>query len=396
VRAIKAVQQTYNPDGRVLQLLDQFRSMVNRCIRVGVQENLSSLKALSLKSYAQLSEYDGISYYKLCAISAATGILRNYHKAKRKNPRVKQPYARRLRLTTCYGFKIQDGKLLLPLHAREHLPILLTRHVQETIMGCQVRSVTITCDRISLAIARETADVKARGWVGIDRNLNNVTLAASDGSITTHDLTEAGRVKATYRQVRSRFRRYDHRIRKRIAEKYGGKEREKVKQILHQASKAIVQQAKQNQYGLVMEKLTGIRRLYRKGNGQGRVYRARMNSWSYGELQRQIEYKARWEGLPVIYVNPAGTSRKCSMCGSRMARIPEENRLLTCPSCGFTVDRDVNAARNILARGLRFSPVAHPVEAMVAEPKRRTVIRKVDGWELTTTTHTWTDNLTEP
>jgi transposase len=71
-----------------------------------------------------------------------------------------------------------------------------------------------------------------------------------------------------------------------------------------------------------------------------------------------------------------------------MARIPEEKRLLTCQSCGFRVDRDVNAARNILARGLRFSPVAHPVEAMVAEPRRRTVIRRVDGWELTTTTQT--------
>ena len=372
----------------MLQLLNQFRLMVNRCIRVGVQENLSSLKALSLKSYAQLSEYDAMSYYKLCAISAATGILRNYRKAKRKNPHNKEPHARRLRLSTCYGFKIQDDKLLLPLHARERLPISLTKHVQETIMGCEVRAVTITHNRISLAIAREVADVKVRGWVGVDRNVNNVTLAASDGSSTIRDLTEAGTVKATYRQIRSRFRRNDDRIRKRIAEKYGGKEREKVKQVLHHASKAIIQQAQQGQYGIVMEKLTGMRRLYRKGNGQGRGYRARMNSWSYGELQRQIEYKARWEGLPVIYVNPAGTSRKCSMCGSRMARIPEENRLLTCPSCGFTVDRDVNAARNILARGLRFSPVAHPVEAMVAEPKRRTVIRKVDGWELTMATQT--------
>jgi putative transposase len=255
-------------------------------------------------------------------------------------------------------------------------------------MGCEVRSVTITRDRLSLAIAREVADVNLRGWVGVDRNVNNVTLAASDGSITIRDLTEAGTMKATYRRVRSRFRRNDHRIRKRIAERYGFKEREKVKQILHHPSKAIIQQAKQDQYGLVMEKLTGMRRLYRKGSGQGRWYRARMNSWSYGELQRQIEYKARWEGLPVIYVSPAGTSRKCSMCGSRMARIPEENRLLTCPGCRFTVDRDVNGARNILARGLRFSPVAHPVEAMVAEPRRRTAIRKVDGWELTSTTHT--------
>jgi putative transposase len=362
VRAIKAVQQTYNPDNVMVHLLDQFRLMVNHCIQIGLAENVSSLKALSLKSYAQLSGYDVMSYYRLCAISAAAGILRNHRKAKRQNPHTKQPYARGLRLTTCYGFKIRDGTLLLPLRPRESMRILLTAHVQETIKGCEVRSVTITRDRLTLAIARDVTDVKVGGFIGVDRNLDNVTLVAVDGSVTAHDLSEATRIKATYRQVRSRFRRNDHRIRRTVTEKYGLKQREKVKQILHHASKAIVQQAQQNQRGIVMEKLTGLRKLYRRGNGQGRGYRARMNSWSYAELQRQVEYKARWEGLPVIYVNPAGTSRKCSRCGSRMARIPEENRISTCQGCGLTVDRDVNAARNILARGLRFGPFAHPVD----------------------------------
>ena len=368
----------------MLHLLDQFRLMVNHCIQIGLAENVSSLKALSLKSYAQLSAYEMMSYYKLCAISAAAGILRNYRKAKRQNPHTKQPYARKLRLTTCFGFKIRGCSLLLPLHPRESIRIPLNNHAQETIKGCEVRSVTITQDKLSLATAREVAYTKVRGLIGIDRNLGNVTLASADGSVTTHDLTEATRIKAAYRQVRSRFRRNDHRVNRTVTEKYGLKQREKVKQIMHHASKAIVQRAKQNQCGIVMEKLTGLRKLYRRRNGQGRGYRARMNSWSYAELQRQIHYKAQWEGLPVIYVNPAGTSRKCSRCGSRMARIPEENRRLTCQGCGFTVDRDVNAARNILARGLRFGPFAHPVEAMVAEPpKRRVVIRKVDGWELT-------------
>jgi transposase len=65
-----------------------------------------------------------------------------------------------------------------------------------------------------------------------------------------------------------------------------------------------------------------------------------------------------------------------------MARIPEENRTLKCPSCRVSVDRDVNAARNILERGVRFAPIALPVEAMVQEPSSK-VILKVDGSELT-------------
>jgi IS605 OrfB family transposase len=307
-----------------------------------------------------------MSYYKLCAISAATGILRNYRKAKRKNPQTKEPYARKLRLTTCYGIKIRDGSLLLPFRPRELIRIPLTPHVQATIKRRTVRSVTLTRDRLSLSIARQAVEIKPRGFIGIERNLDNVTLADTDGSIVKHDLAEATRAKAVYCDVRSHMRRNDVRIRHEVSRKYGCKQREKVKQILHHASKMIVQQAKEQQFGLVMERLTNIRRTYRRGNQQGRWYRGRMNSWSYGELQRQIEYKARWNGIPVIYVNPYGTSAKCSTCGHRMK--PEENRTLKCSSCRCTVDRDVNAARNILARGVRFAPIALPTEAMVQEP----------------------------
>jgi putative transposase len=365
LRVLKAVWQNYAPDDRVLWLLEQFRQMMNDSIQIGFVENVTSLKSLSLKAYRLLSGYDVASYYKLCAISAATGILHNYRKAKRQ-AKVRKPYARRLRLTTCYGFKIEDGILILPVRAGEHIMIPLSNHVQETVNGLAVRSVTMTEDGLCLAYAREIVPIEPRGFVGIDRNLDNVTTAMTGGEVNRIDLSEATRVKATYREVCRHVRRNDVRIRRQITRKYGRKQREKVQQILHHASKLIVMEAKEKQFGIVMEKLTGIRKLYRRGNGQGRFYRGYMNSWSYAELQRQIEYKAKWEGLPVIYVNPHGTSSKCSRCGSRIARVPEENRTLRCPSCGNIVDRDINAAKNILAKGaLRFGAIASAGEAMV-------------------------------
>ena len=215
--------------------------------------------------------------------------------------------------------------------------------------------------------------------MGIDRNLDNVTVVDSNGSTTRHNLSEATEIKAIYREVKSRLNRNDSRIRQRVYSKYGVRQRNRVRQLLHKTSKQIISEAKRRRSAIVMERLTGIRKLYRKGNGQGRVYRARMNGWSFAELQRQVEYKARWEGLPVIYVKPYGTSVKCSICGSRMK--PEENRQLRCHSCGFTVDRDVNAARNILAAGmraLRFGVVAPAGEAMVAVQRC-----PVDAGELT-------------
>jgi putative transposase len=350
--------------------------MVNDCIRIGLAENVTSLKSLSLKAYSVLA-YETPSYYKLCAISAAVGILRNYRRAKRKNPRTKTPYAKKLRLTTCYGFKIVDGAVRLSIRPHEYELIPLNKHTLKVLSepSLNIRSVTLTPSTIGISFSHETAEIECVGQLGIDRNLDNVTIAESKGETHAYDLSEATRIKSTYREVKSHLKRNDVRIRRKIFGKYGVKQRNRVKQILHRTSKDIVEKAKKSKSAIVMEKLTGLRKLYRRGNGQGRNYRAKMNSWSFGELQRQIEYKAKWEGLPIIYVPPQKTSSTCAICGSQ---IECTGRMVWCSNCQTLVDRDINAARNLAKRGLRFSPVEPPNEAMVAE-----ATRKVDGGQIT-------------
>jgi IS605 OrfB family transposase len=288
--------------------------MVNVCIAVGIEENVSSLKTLSLRSYHRLSR-DSLGYYRLGAICIATGILRNYRKARKKNPRTRVPHARKLMLTTCYGFKIQNRLLRLPVRPRHYVYVKLNHHTVNVLSGFDVRSVTLTSGAVSISYSKETVEVTPEGYVGVDRNLDNVTTASTDGTIRRFDISKATEVKADYRYVKSRFKRNDVRIRAQVFSKYGEKQRNRVQPLIHNVSRRIVDDAKTKQYGIVMERLTGMRRLYRKGNGQSRDYRARMNSWSYGELQRQIEYKARWEGVRVIYVPARNTSKRCSICG---------------------------------------------------------------------------------
>jgi len=367
MRAVKAVKQNYSPSNDLLGLIESFRCMINDCVRIGLENNTTSMKGLSLKAYRQLEGYEVMSYYKLTAISKAAGILANYRKAKRKGKRVKEPYASRPQLVSCYGIKIANGTLVLPMKETSAIQIPLTQHSLTVLAKFDVRSVTLTARNFSISYAKTVTETVPHGLIGVDRNLNNVTTADSEGHVQQLDLSEATQVKAQYREIKRHMKRNDVRVRRRVYSKYGELQRNRVQQILHHASKLIVQQAREHQHGIVMENIRNIRRLYRKGNWQGRKYRSVMNGWSYAELQRQIEYKARWEGLPVIYVPPQGTSVNCSICGSRMNPCkPEENRQLKCLSCGFTVDRDVNAARNILARGMRFMPVAPQVEAMVS------------------------------
>ena len=77
-------------------------------------------------------------------------------------------------------------------------------------------------------------------------------------------------------------------------------------------------------------------------------------SWS--EFVRQLEYKANWYGRELIGIDKwYPSSKRCSDCGYTMPKMPLNVRQWTCPECGSIHDRDVNAARNVLAAGLAVS-----------------------------------------
>jgi putative transposase len=285
MRAVKAVKQNYTPSLELLDLLDKFRRMVNDCTRIGLAENVTSMKALSEKSYHKLAKYDAPTQYRLTAISKATGILRNYKHILRRDPKAKKPYAFKLMLTDCYAFRIIDGSLRLPIRPREYVYIPLNAYVLQSIEGYTVRSVCLTACTLSIVFSKETTQIEPAGLIGIDRNLDNVTSASSSREVKRYDLSNATEIKENCRQAKRGFTRNDSRIMQRIYSKYGRIQKNKVGWILHNTSVSIVKQATEKQFGIVMEKLTGMRKLYRKGNWQGRSYRARMNSWSYAELQ---------------------------------------------------------------------------------------------------------------
>ena len=90
--AVKSVWQYYVPSSDVLRLLELFRKMVNESLRIGMANCASSLRRLSLLSYNQLAQYDSPSYYKLCAISRAAGILAARKKSTRRGYATRTPY----------------------------------------------------------------------------------------------------------------------------------------------------------------------------------------------------------------------------------------------------------------------------------------------------------------
>ena len=77
----------------------------------------------------------------------------------------------------------------------------------------------------------------------------------------------------------------------------------------------------------------------------------------WGQFLSILSTKAENAGLLTVAVNPRNTSQNCSNCGKKVPK-KLSDRVHSCPHCGYTEDRDVNAAKNILNLA-----VGHPVSS---------------------------------
>jgi putative transposase len=87
-------------------------------------------------------------------------------------------------------------------------------------------------------------------------------------------------------------------------------------------------------------------------------------SWGYFRLQ--LVFKAAWAGKLVVAVNPAYTSKMCSRCGVIFENLTLADRWVYC-ECGLSMDRDENAAHNLLRLGRNRWGATWPVMACVPQ-----------------------------
>jgi putative transposase len=81
---------------------------------------------------------------------------------------------------------------------------------------------------------------------------------------------------------------------------------------------------------------------------------------SFGELRRQVQYKAAWYGTELVVADRwYPSSKTCSGCGAVKTDLTLSDRVYACGACGLVLDRDVNAAIN-LARYIAQSPASPP------------------------------------
>jgi putative transposase len=91
-----------------------------------------------------------------------------------------------------------------------------------------------------------------------------------------------------------------------------------------------------------------------KGMAKGNMGKS-VSDAAWGELVRQLKYKAAWAGKILLQVGRFyASSQICSACEYKFTELSRSERSWTCPNCGVVHDRDVNAAVNIHREGLKY------------------------------------------
>ena len=120
---------------------------------------------------------------------------------------------------------------------------------------------------------------------------------------------------------------------------------------LHRLSRALTG----NFETVVLENLDVAGMVKRSKKNTAQALRRSILDAGWSELRRQLIYKAAERGHRVIVVNRFYPSSKmCSHCGETRAKLALSDRVFECSNCGISLDRDVNAARNIRDEGIRL------------------------------------------
>ncbi|MDG6909346.1 MAG: transposase [Nitrososphaerota archaeon] len=360
--------------GATKSVLQQFRSektdtLLRDCLTLTynavhyAEENAITNRKGMKGYYRSLKGVELHSCCKVAVITRACAVVESRRKSLKRG--IEPSHRNPLRPVVCIisGFFVtMKGRLFVPLQKKdEYADVLLNRHAQEEIAGKELRSLTITPDSLSLCYSEEVKEIPVRTVYGADRN-ENLTFGNQERVIQI-DMAETVRIRQTTREIVGSFKRNDVRVRKKLASKYWRRCYNRTNQTLHAATNFMVERAAESGAALALEDITGIRKMFRKGNRQGNDFRFRLNSWPFSKAYKMMEYKSEWKGVTFIPLTKAetyGSSSECASCGERLHEPEREDaehwRMLWCQACKKWVDRDVNAVGNLSKRGLaRFA-----------------------------------------
>jgi putative transposase len=239
------------------------------------------------------------------------------------------------------GITLNGGRLRF-----KGMPGGLRVHWHRELPGTSIKCCTFKCDgegwSVGFVVDVACADPrKGRKAVGVDLGISTFA-ALSDGGFVP-SLRAARKVEKRLRVAQRAVDRKKHasgrkrKARAIVARCHAQTARQR-REHLHQASARLVR----DYDAIAVEKLNV------KGLARGALAKD-VHDASWAKFLSMLRYKAEKAGVRLIEVDPQNTTQDCSKCGARVPKTLAA-RWHDCPECGLSMDRDLNAARNILNR----------------------------------------------
>ncbi|MGV9380879.1 RNA-guided endonuclease InsQ/TnpB family protein [Nonomuraea sp. NPDC003707] len=298
----------------------------------------------------------------------------NFFAGRAKYPRYKARNGRQSAEYTRAGFRYRDGRLFL---AKMDAPLQFVW----SWPGIDPASINPTTATVS-------RDPCGRWYVSFSVGVADPEQAPATGAAVGVDLgvgdfavTSGGEKIANPRSLARRERSLARYQRRMTSKQRGSNNRKKAKakvarahrkvaasraDFLHRTSARLVR----DHDVIVVEDLNV------RGMVRNRSLAKAISDCGWGEFRRQLAYKTAKYGRHLIVIDRwYPSSKTCSACGHLLAALSLRTRHWTCPGCGTLHDRDVNAAKNILAAGLAVSAcggdVRHPGSFRVQSPTKQ-------------------------
>lgn len=257
-----------------------------------------------------------------------------------------------------------DGRQRIPFVCGQHQRAMLVYHRGEA-------DLVLRKGRFYLFVSVDVPDTeerKALGWLGVDVGIINIATTSDGQNFSGSHLNSLRR--RSYR-LRRRLQAKGTKSAKRLLKHRRRKEKYFSAHVNHEISKQIVATAERTDRGIALENLEGIRSRIRARRPQRHV----LHSWSFGDLQTKITYKARHAGVPVCFVDPRNSSRECRACGHVEKANRKTRDHFACLSCGHVADADANAASIIAGRADVDRPYADRVEVVFSHGSNLQICR---------------------
>ena len=341
----------------LLETMERFNEACNDIAKVAYHNRLANKWALHKIVYYRVRKQYGLSAQM--TVRAISKVVEAYKRDKEKLCEFK-PHGAIVYDQRILSWKGLEYASVLTVEGRIKVPIRIGEYQKTRIDRIKGQADLIFRDNVFYLAATieapEPTPLDPVGTLGVDLGLKYLTYDSDGESYSGAKIDEVRQKNA---KLRTNLQSCGSKSAKRHLKRLSGKESRFKRDVNHVISKKLVVKAKDTHRRIAVENLEGIR----KGVTVRKPQRSRLNSWGFYQLRQFVEYKAGLMGVPVVFVNPRGTSHVCPICGiNKKANRPERD-LFRCVSCGYAGPSDYIAAINIAARANVNEPIVACGEA---------------------------------